>query len=490
MTFFNHWLLTILLLVPAVGGVVVLLVRSPRAVRGAAIGIALGVLSISLLVLILFQRQPGSYDYAPAGVVQMSCSAEILPAIHWSYRVAVDGMSLPFLVVASLIGVLACAATPSGRQQARWFFAMLLWLEAAALGVFVSFDLLLLWIFLAVALVPCCALIGIDGRELRGRAILIFLIPMLIALACLFVGTLGERLMSTHCLIGGTLDLVRLAAIRCAEPSLFLLLLIGFVIMLPVFPLHSWVAAVAKSSSFAATAMILGLIPLMGSYGLLRVVVPLFPSLMASMGWLPAGAGLLMVVYCALCAIGANDTRSATAHIALSIGGFALIGVATLTLVGLNAALIIFLSQSLLAPYMIALTASVTPGTERASPYPLPIACLVLGWLAELVFPGLLGQMMVLLGTFQERSTGSTWSAYPWAYAIAGMTCIGMLLVGIGGARILRRIVQPNEPRTSQSDMSQSLHIAVAAFLLAMGIVPLCIFYARGGLAAMMISPR
>lgn len=451
MTFLNHWLLTILLLFPAAGSVAVLFVSSARAVRRTALGIAFGAACISLLVLILFQRKPSAYDDAPAGNVQMTCSVEILPSIHWNYRVAVDGLSLSFVVVACLIGVLACAAAPHHREQARWFFAMLLWLETAALGVFISFDLLLLWTFLALSLVPCCSLLAMDDQERRGKAIAMFLIPMLIALACLCVGTLGERLMSTRCLAGGTLDLVHLASLRCEEPSLFLLMLIGFLALLPVFPLHAGAVAIAQGCSTATMAMVAGMTSLFGGYGLLRVVVPLFPNLAAELRWLPAGLGLLMILYCSLCAVGMDDLRSATFYVTLSVSSFALIGVATLTPVGLNGSATIWLSQSLLAPCLIGLTSTATRrAKERGELQSGLIACVGLVWLGELALPGLVGQIMVLLGTCEMAASSSSMQAY----LVAGIMCLGTVLIAVAGVCIVRRMLQANKSGAAGPELS------------------------------------
>lgn len=481
MTFLDHWLLTILLSIPAAGGLIVVLIRSVWAARHFATGIAIAVVFGWLLALIMLQHRHGSYDYAPTGSVEMLCSAEIVPAIHWSYRVAIDGLSLPFCVVTSLITLLACAITPHGRPRAQWFFAMILWLEALAIGVFVCFDLLLLWTFLALLLVPCCALLALDQNEHAGRAIVIFLICMLIGLACLFVGVLGVRIWSVRCLTGGTLDLVRLAAFGCAEPSLFLLMLVGFLSMVPVFPLHSWVAAIAQSSSPAALAMVVGVIPLIGGYGLLRAVIPLFPDVVTAMWWLPAALGSFMVLYCALCAIGTEDSCSAAVSLPLSMSGFALIGVATLTSIGLNGAVVIVVTQSLVAPYLIGTTSSLMRVADRGESRRGRVTSTVLTWLTELILPGV-GLVMVILGLFQADR--SEWSAA--RVAIAGVLCLGTVLDGVAGVRVLRRITKVEATATADFDsIPRHTPVVVAALVCALGMIPLCIACAGRGWMAM-----
>lgn len=447
MSFLHHWLLTILLLTPAAGGFVVLLLRSSGAARRTAIGVSVGALCLSILVLVLFQVKPGSYDYAPAGTVQMSQHFEIVPAIHCNYQVAIDGLSLPFIVVTSLIAILACVSGPREREHARWFLAMILWIETAALGIFLSFDLLLLWAFLAILPIPICALPSLGRAEHRRPLVWSFLPPMLIALACLFVGALGERLMSTHCMVGGTFDLVRLASMRCTDPALFLLLLIGFLVIVPVFPLHSWVAVLARSRFPLAISMMAMLFPLIGGYGLLRVALPLFPTVAASLWWLPASLGVLMILNFSLCAMGTEDFGSAAAYVILSMNGFALVGLATLTPIGMSGALIIFLGQSLIAPSLIELTGEsifVRGGSSRDC-----TAFAAAVWLAELQVPGFLSQIMVLLGTMQMAGRDSV--SHSGALAVAVMAAVGVVLIAAAGVRIVRRTLQAKVSENSST---------------------------------------
>lgn len=451
MNFLDHWLLTILLLLPAAGGVVVLFLRSPIAVRRTTLGLALFTLGVALLVLILFHRQPGKYDYAPAGTVQMVCEAPIVPSLHLTYRVAVDGLSLPFVLLTALAGVLACGMSWKERDRPAAYFAMILWLVSATLGVFLSFDLLLLWLFLAASLVPCCGLILLAAGSHRGRAVIVFLAPMLIGAACLFVAALGERLISTRCFVGGTLDIVRLGSAPCGERTLFLLVLIGFVVRIPLFPFHSWLVAISENVPPAAMTLLIGLVPLTGGYGLLRVAMPLFPAVAAGWWWILAGLGIVTILYSAMNAIGETNLRRAMAHVTVSMTGFACLGIALPTAVGANGAAMILLSQALIGPCMLSLLGDCVRRNG------LWTAGLVVGWLAELSIPGLLGQMMVLLGAIQAHSL----SPVAIDLLIVGL-CFGMVLIGTAAVICMRRSAALAAP-TSPASPATVGPVAIAA---------------------------
>jgi NADH-quinone oxidoreductase subunit M len=191
--------------------------------------------------------------------------------------------------------------------------------------------------------------------------------------------------------------------------------------------------------------MMVGLIELTGGYGLLRVVIPLFPGPAASLWWVLAAVGGMTVLYCASNAIGQDDLHLASVQAAIAMIGFVCIGIAVLTPAGVNGASIILLSQGLIAPFMIAIAAVAARALQRGELLPRAVVvCLTIGWLAELVMPGLFGQFMVLLGAFQAHQSGSVLSDQAASLgaidALIAATVAGIVLIGIAGARIVRRI--------------------------------------------------
>jgi NADH:ubiquinone oxidoreductase subunit 4 (subunit M) len=509
MRFLNDWLLTILLLVPATGGAAVLFVRSARAVRRTSIGVALSTFCLSLLILIPFRRQQGTeYDYAPAGTVQMLRSMEVIPSLHASYRVAVDGLSLPFVVLTTFLCAILSSVAPAENERTKSYYAMLLWLEASTLGAFVAFDLLLLWAFLALMLAPCCGLIWLTAGRGRARATIALLAPMLIALACLFVASMGERLMSNHCLAGGTLDLVRLAACHAGSGarSLFVLALIGFAIRLPVVPFHSWLAVIATETSPAVAAAIGAFIPLTGGYGLFRVVLPLFPAASASLWWVMAVLGLLTVFYHSLAAIGQPRLRRSVVHLSVAMMGFVLIGAAMFTVAGVNGAVFTSLTGSLAGAMLLLLagTAGDARGPEIASRSGSAwAAAFTVGMLTLLAIPGFLGQVAILLGAFQALEQGSTLlrsrAASPGVLiAVSGAVCAAVFLFGLACVQTMRALsigdrsgasLRPNEAATSRVAMEVVVPLAAVAVLFGVFAGPCCFAFTRRAIGVLIGIP-
>ena len=448
--------------------------RSAAAVRRTTLGIALGSLAVVILIMVTFHRLPNRYAYAPAGTVQMVCETPILPSLHVSYRVAIDGLSLPMILITTLLAVLACGLSWNEQERPPLYFAMILWLECATLGIFLSFDLCLLWIFLTLSLIPCCALILLGNGQRRGKAVIAFLSPMLIGAACLFVAVLGERLMSTRCFVGGTLDMVRLSSAPCGERPLFLLVLIAFVVRVGLFPFHSWIASVSESAPPAVIAMLVGLVPLTGGYGLLRLAIPLFPTVAAASWWLLAGWGILTILYGGLNAVGQTDLRRSVVHLSVAMSGFACIGITLATPLAANGAAMILLSQALIAPCMLVLLA------QNARRESLWITGLAVGWIAELAIPGFLGQLIVVLAVL-----GSHAHAPAAMDALLAAMFAGMILIGTAGVACMRRM-PPSNAYASGRNVTALESMVMAALLVAIFAAPLAILIAHGALDAML----
>lgn len=505
MGFLNDWLLTVLLLIPAIGGAVVPFVRPGRAARATAIGIAVATAVVSVLILIPFHRQQGAaYDYAPAGTVQMLRQAEFLPALHAGYRVAIDGLSVPFVLLTTVLGVVSCAASRRDLDRPRLQLTLLLWLEATTLGVFLSFDLLLLWCFLALSLIPCSGLLWLSSGDRRARVTIAFLWPMLVGLACLLVAALGERLASAHCYAGGTLDLVRLAACRTggAERTLFVLALIGFLVRLPAFPFHAWLGIAVTESSPAIAAVIGSLVPLTGGYGLFRVVLPLFPAASASLWWVIAGTGLLNLLYHALAAMGQSTTQRTLVQVSFATLGLVLIGSAMMTPAASNGGVFALLSGCLATGSSILLSGTTRDETARVKLPQLGSAgpaYWAAGALVLLVVPGLLGQVIVLLGTIEAAQGASVLIQAHAAtrgllFALALAECVGIALLGAAVAHTMRGEPPAFEPaalpRSTERPIAKGGGVlgAVAAVAILFGVMatPFCFAFTRRALDALM----
>jgi NADH-quinone oxidoreductase subunit M len=432
MDFLRHYLLTILLLLPAAGAIAVLFVRGNAAIRWTALGIALGTFVASLLLLLAFDWHAGDrYAYADdGGVVQLVQRVDWIPALHVQYLVGVDGLGVPLVILTTLISVLACIASWNAGISSR-YFALLLLLETSILGVFVSLDFFLFFLFFELMLLPIFLLGGFRRAEASGK----FLLYSLVGSICLLIVLIQVYLISRVMPGGATLDLVKLAGpefagvLRGESPALarglFFLALAGFLVKLPAFPLHGWLGDLLADAPTPLAMMIAGLVLPAGGYGVLRIAYPIFPEVARSHWMIVASWGALSIVYGSLCAMAQKDFRRMIAFSLMSLMGFVLLGAAMMNEAGLNGAVFMLLAVGIVGAAMIFIAGVIFERTRHgvmsrlgglAARMPVGFGLSIVGFFAALGLPGLCGfvaEMMVILGCFGASRPGS--ALYLWA---------------------------------------------------------------------------
>jgi NADH-quinone oxidoreductase subunit M len=516
MGFLEHWLLTILLLVPCAGAMAVLLIRRPAAVRWTAFAVALATLALSLFVLLPFRWQHGGeYAYGPGGTVQMLCAAEWVPPIHAQYRVAIDGLSYPFVVLTTLLGAIACAAIAPAKRSGA-VYAQLLLFEATCLGTFLAFDLFLMFLFLALMMIPAMGLAGMWGSPGRSRAASRLFAYLLVGVLCLLVVMLGEYAASRQALGAGTFDLVKLASPAmhqafATQPmiktsrTLFALAMVAFLVRLAVVPFHNWMLELIGEAPAALGMLPIALIPATGAYGILRVALPLFPQAAGSLRLAFAVLAVVSILYAALCALAQDDLRRLSGYAGISLAGFVLLGEAVITPLGANAAVYLAIFQALLVPFLLQLAgalhdrlghADLTRAAGTAGAMPVYAGFWVLGWFALLVSPGLLGQTLVLLGSYQATHPGSQASLrMPQAYGLIAAACLGIVFTAGYVLSCMRRMFFTTERVSppAADDLNRTELLILTSFaivLLALALLPgaMCFTFTRPAIEALFRS--
>ncbi len=338
-------LLTLLLASPVVGAMATALLRRRRWVHQVALASALLTLALSLLIVAAFDRANAGFQLVDA--------ADWIPGINVRYLVGVDGLALLFLpatallftaaIVASWRGIATTSSLPTGV-----YFAFLLLLEAATLGVFCALDVIVFlfcWEFTVLPVYFLVSLWGIDnGRQAAAiRYFLIMLaggVPLLFGLLTRVLVPAGET--ALH------FDLPTLLAAPPAEDVqmlVFLLLFLAFAVKVPIVPLHTWLPPLAMSSPVAVTAALVGL--KIGAFGLLRVAIPLAPLAARELHWLLAGVGTVAVLYGGVAALAQSNLRGVLAYTSVSHVGLVLLGLASFSVAALQGALLLLFNFSL-----------------------------------------------------------------------------------------------------------------------------------------------
>ncbi|HRH80965.1 MAG TPA: NADH-quinone oxidoreductase subunit M [Thiobacillaceae bacterium] len=271
------------------------------------------------------------------------------PRLGSAFTLGVDGFSMPMVLLAALLTVVAILASGNIRKRARGYYVLLLLLETAILGVFTARDWSLFYVFWELTLIPLFFLIDRYGGANRSKAALNFVLYtmggsvfMLVALLMLYDAAPGHSFAMADLAAG---------AVRLPEETqiwLFLGLLIGFGVKMPIFPLHGWLPLAHVEAPSPVSILLSGILLKMGSYGLIRAAETLPAAVLALQGWL-AVIALFSLIYGGLLAWKQRDLKAMVAYSSVSHMGVVLLGIAALNTAGLTGAVMQMVAHGLVA---------------------------------------------------------------------------------------------------------------------------------------------
>ncbi len=403
-------LLTLLVLVPLAGGVAVLLVGRGRdgAARRLALGVAVVTFAASLALWAFFDA--GSADY------QFVERYTWLPDFGISYHVGVDGISLFLVILTTFLTPIAllCSWDSIGDRVREFSFFMLA-LEAAMIGVFVSLDLFLFYLFWDAMLIPMYFLIGVWGYDRRIYAAIKFMLYTMAGSVLMLVAIIWLAYHHESAVGVLSFDLAHLMALNVPatlQTWLFLAFAVAFAIKVPLFPFHTWLPDAHVEAPTAGSVILAGVLLKMGTYGLLRFAFPLFPE--AALAFAPYLAILAIVgiVYGALVAMVQPDLKKLVAYSSVSHLGFVVLGLCAMNINGVQGAVFQMLAHGVSTGGLFLIVGMLSDrrhtrliaefgGLKAAMPQ-LVAAFLVIT-LASIALPGLngfVGEFLILLGSF------------------------------------------------------------------------------------------
>ncbi|RUM92700.1 MAG: NADH-quinone oxidoreductase subunit M [Thiothrix sp.] len=345
-------LLTLLLIAAPIGAVAIWIAPDPR--RARLIALVTGVVILLLAIAVLIRFDSGNPDF------QLLEQHSWIPTLNINYLVGVDGISVLFLPLTAVlfIGVILSSWTRIA-SMAPLYFSMLLLLETATLGVFCALDTILFFFFWELTLVPLYFLISLWGvgpnRRYAAVKYTLFMLAGGVPLLFGFV-LLAFNYASVH---NGILafDLPSLLATPLSDSLgslVFFLLLAGFAVKTPIFPLHTWLPVVAQEGPASVAALLVGL--KLGAFGLIRFVVPLTSEAAQTFHWLLAAMGVIGILYGGLLAMGQTNLRRMLAYSSISHVGLVLLGIASFNIQGIQGALFHLLNFTVVAGGLFILT--------------------------------------------------------------------------------------------------------------------------------------
>ena len=301
-----------------------------------------------ILTLILYKR----FDTTVAGMQEaFNVKLSWIPQFNIFYSLSVDGISLPMIILTGLLFFLCILSSWTITKQIKAYFSLFLLLQSTVFGVFMAMDFFLFYVYWEVMLIPMFFLIGIWGGENREYAAVKFFlytffgsILMLVGMVALYYAS-GQSVDSFNILAlqGGKfreLTLTMFGTEFSFAKLFFVFLFIGFAIKVPVFPFHTWLPHAHVQAPTAVSVILAGVLLKMGTYGFLRIAYPIFPEASNYFADAIAWLGLVNVIYGAFCAMAQTDVKKLVAYSSVSHMGFVMLGLAAMTVQGMNGAVL------------------------------------------------------------------------------------------------------------------------------------------------------
>ena len=423
----SPYILTLVTFVPLAGAVfLTVLPRRDRDIRIISLVVSLLTFVLSLHLPVYFHRSQAGFQYE---IDRQWISS---PNIH--YHMGIDGISLWLVVLTTFLTPLCVLISwKSVHDRVKEFFILLLVLETALIGVFTSLDLFLFYFFWEATLIPMALLIGIFGHERKVYAAVKFFMYTMIASVFMLAAILW---LYAHT---GTFDFVEIekqlqagtvTKFPAAAQWLFLGFFIAFAVKVPLFPFHTWLPDAHVEAPTAGSVLLAGVLLKMGTYGMLRFNLALFPEQSRhNAPWIMILA-LIGIIYGALVAMVQPNMKKLIAYSSVSHLGFVVLGIFSFTQLGLNGAMFVMLAHGVSTGglFMLAGTLHERRHTYEiaefgglASIMPVYAASFLFIVLASVGLPllnGFIGEFLVLSGAFQARAiygilaaTGVIWSA-------------------------------------------------------------------------------
>jgi NADH-quinone oxidoreductase subunit M len=412
-----------------------------------------------------------------------------VPSLGISYFLAADGISATLLLLTGIAAIAGVLFSWNIQDRANHFFALYLILIAAVYGVFLSFDLFLFFVFYEIAIIPKYFLIAIWGSTRREYGAMKLALYSFAGSAMILIGILSAYALSPV----NSFSLPELAnSLRAPGQNwLFPVTFIGFAILAGLWPFHTWAPTGHVAAPTAASMLLAGVVMKLGAYGALRVAMTLFPEGLRTWQTLFAVLAVIGIIYGAGVALTQNDFKFVIGYSSVSHMGFVLLGLMSLTAIGLSGAVLQMFSHGIIAGLLFAVVGRMVYDRAhtrdlgilerlhlgRALPFASTI--FLFACLASMGFPGFSGfiaETSILLGT---------WTFFPVITILAGVG----ILVGVGFTlRALQKsffsgaILQPAEdehvhaPPSSITFPEKAGAILLLAATLVIGLYPRLLF--------------
>ncbi len=399
--------LTVLVFLPAVAAAVILLL--PRSyeeyAKWVALAASVAILAISIGMFFSFELHHDGYQF-----VERHKWVDV-GQFNLQYFLGVDGISMPLVVLTTCLTVASVLVSFSVTNRPRAYFACLMVLASSVIGVFVSLDFILFFLFWELELFPMFLLIAVWGSGRKEYSATKFVLYTIAGSAFMLVGILVLAFSAN------TFDIEKLGQAQFNDPLIplgwvFFFLFVGFAVKLPIVPLHTWLPDAHSDAPTAVSVMLAGVLLKMGGYGLIRMCVMMMPSIAEDWDVWFAAIGAISVLYGAFITLRQTDVKRLVAYSSVSHMGLVLLGIGALGSTGLVGATYQMLAHGLITGLMFVMIGLMYERTHTreiarlgglARQMPLIATGMVFAGFGSLGLPALAGfiaEITVFLGAF------------------------------------------------------------------------------------------
>ncbi len=497
MDFITENLLTILILLPVVGALAALAHALVWKQESGLKWITLGITLVNFLISLFLILDKGA---ASASGFFFEKNVPWIRAINTNYHVGVDGLSVWLVILTTFIMPIAVLSTwHAVEKRATAFYVFLLLLESAMLGVFVSLDLLVFYLFFEASLVPMFFLIGIWGGQNRIYAAVKFFVYTALGSLLMLVAIIGlYYLQATAAGGAGSFDYITLLSSmktgalvlpHNTGTLLFWAFAIAFMIKVPVFPFHTWLPDAHTEAPTAGSVILAAVMLKMGTYGLMRFNFGLFPDQSREFAGIFIVLAIIGIIYGALVAMVQPDVKRLVAYSSVAHMGFVILGMFSFTEMGMQGALYQMLNHGVATGALFLLvgfiyerrhTRAISDFGGIANVMPIYATIFVITTMASIGLPflnGFVGEFLTMIGMWTSKAL-PIYGAVNWNYIAAMLAGTGVIFAAVYLLWMVQRVffgkvTNPSNRHLTDLSWREIGLIAPLVFLMVfMGVYP------------------
>lgn len=479
----QNFLLTYLLLTPIIGSILVLFFKQEqiKLIRWFALAVSTIAFVISVIIYLSFNSANPQFQFVH--------NVLWIDSLNISYNVGVDGISLLLVLLTTFLTPLTFLSTWKAiEKNVKMFTFSMLFLEAGMLGVFISLDIFLFYIFWEAMLIPMYFIIGVWGGERRIYASVKFFIYTMVGSLLMLVAIIWLAVYASDLTGKFTTNLIELYKVGPTIPHqiqawMFGAFFISFAIKVPLFPLHTWLPDAHVEAPTAGSVILAGVLLKMGTYGMLRFCLPLFPQSSVEFAPIISVFAVIGIIYGALVSMVQTDMKKLVAYSSVSHLGFVVLGTFAMTIESVQGAVIQMINHGLSTGALFLLVGIIYERTHRrdiayyggiAKIVPLYSVALMLASLSSIGLPGLngfIGEFLILLGSFKSIVLNNWWFT---AFAATGVIFAAVYLLWMYQRVVFGEVTNQDLPHhlTDINTRELIVLIPIFVFVVWIGVYP------------------